>query len=101
MPHRSIVAAIVLAWLFANGWLFYREVWPHWRSGDPPPYAIDLTEELGKSSVDWDIWSGSDRKEDKIGNATSEVERRPDHTYWLRTALKFKNLRLLDLQIKK
>src|SRR5438067_2473565 len=97
MPHRSIVAAIVLAWLFANGWLFYRQVWPHWRSGDPPPYSIDLAEELSKATVNWDIW----RNEDKIGSARSEVVRQPDHTYHLSTTLTFKQLRLLDLEVRK
>src|SRR5947209_12741032 len=77
MPPRSVVAAILMFWLAADGWLFYREVWPYWRAGDPPPYTIDLTEELGNASVSWEIL----KKGEKIGYATSYVHRRHDRTY--------------------
>jgi hypothetical protein len=95
MPHRSIVAVVVVAWLAANSLLFYREVWPHWRAGGPPPYAIDLTEELGKTHVNWTIQMGGK----DAGRADSHVERQRDRTYRLRTNLRFTNFRILDLEL--
>src|SRR5260370_38876736 len=76
MPPRSIVAAVLLFWLGANGWMFYREVWPHWRSGEPPPYTIDLTEALGHASIRWDIL----KKDMRIRYAPSRGGRPPDRT---------------------
>ena len=97
MPHRSIVVAVVVAWLAANSLLFYREVWPHWRPGGPPPYAIDLTEELGRSTVDWNIYQSGKR----TGHAVSQVERQRDRTYHLRTHLHFDNFRIFDLELRR
>src|SRR6516225_8497606 len=95
MPHRSIVAVVIIAWLAANCLLFYREVWPHWRVGGPPPYAIDLTEELGKTHVNWRIFMAGK----PAGNANSHVERQRDRTYRLHTNLRFNNLRLGNLEL--
>src|SRR5258708_5375628 len=95
MPSRSIVAAVLLFWLGANGWMFYREVWPHWRSGEPPPYTIDLTEELGHASVRWDIL----KKEKKIGYAASRVERHQDRTYKLNIQFHFEKFRVVILEV--
>src|SRR6266853_756611 len=97
MPPRSIVAAVLLFWLGANGWMFYREVWPHWRSGEPPPYTIDLTEELGHASVRWDIL----KKDRRIGYATSRVERQRDRTYKLHIQFHFDKFRVMILEVHK
>lgn len=97
MPPRSVVAALVVFWLAADGWLFYREVWPYWRAGDPPPYTIDLTEELGDPSVDWEIY----KKDKKIGRAASSVQRQRDRTYNLHMEFRFDELRILILHIRK
>lgn len=96
MPPRSIVTAILGFWLAANGWLVYREVWPYWRPGEPPPYTIDLTEELGSSSVDWQILK-NDRP---IGNAIAHIERQRGRIYRLRTEYHFDKLRLSKLAIR-
>jgi hypothetical protein len=46
MPARWLSLGIVAFWLGTNGWLLWREVWPQLRSGQPPPYTIDLVEEV-------------------------------------------------------
>src|SRR6266404_2547014 len=97
MPHRSIVAVVVIAWLAANSLLFYREVWPHWRAGGPPPYAIDLTEELGRTTVHWTILQNGK----EAGHADSSVERQRDRTYRLRSNLVLTKFRIFDLEIRK
>jgi hypothetical protein len=97
MPPRLAVAAVLLFWLAANGWLFYREIWPYWRPGDPPPYTIDLTQELGSASVNWKVF----QKGQDIGDALSQVERQPDRTYKLRTKYVFKQFRLIVLDIRR
>ena len=98
MPHRSIVAVVIIAWLAANSLLFYREIWPHWRAGGPPPYAIDLTEELGKTHVNWTIRMGGM----PAGRADSHVERQRDRTYRLRTNLHFDGkFKIFDLEIRR
>jgi hypothetical protein len=90
MPSRSFVVAVIACWLAANFWLFHREVWPRWRSGEAPPYTIDLTEELGNPASDWEML----QKGKVIGRALSRVERRPDRTYALHTDLYFRNFPL-------
>jgi len=97
MPPRSIVIAILLFWLGANGWLFYREAWPRWRSGEPPPYTIDLTEELSRASVNWKIL----KKDKEIGYAVSRVERQPDRTYKLHIQFHFNEFRVVILTVRK
>jgi hypothetical protein len=97
MPPRPVVVAVLAFWLAADGWLFYREVWPYWGTNDPPPYTIDMTEELGKPSVDWDIY----QKDDKIGDGWSRVERQRDRTYMLRTEFRFEKLKVLILHVRK
>src|SRR6266851_3374804 len=65
MPPRSFVLVITLFWLAATGWLFYRDLWPHLRSGQPPPYTIDLADEALQQApkISWGIF----RKKNKIG----------------------------------
>jgi hypothetical protein len=99
MPPRSVVAAILVFWLAADGWLFYREVWPYWRAGDPPPYTIDLTEELGDPTVNWDILKNKDPA--PIGRAISQVKRQKDRTYRLRMEYRFDKFNLVFGHLRK
>src|SRR4051794_6728279 len=46
MPARWLTVAIVAFWLSANGWLFWRDIWPDLRPNQPPPVTIDLVEEV-------------------------------------------------------
>ncbi|HEY7424802.1 MAG TPA: hypothetical protein VH682_11280 [Gemmataceae bacterium] len=46
MPPRWLSAGIVAWWLAMMGWLFWHELWPNWRPGEPPQFHIDLVEEV-------------------------------------------------------
>ena len=46
MPPRWLTLTIIAFWLGATGWLVWRDLWPRWRPGEPPPYHIDLVEEV-------------------------------------------------------
>src|SRR5712692_8899111 len=46
MPPRLLTIAIVAAWLGMSSWLFYQDVWPRLRSGEPPPFKIDFSDEV-------------------------------------------------------
>jgi hypothetical protein len=54
--------AITLFWLATNGWLFYRDLWPRLRPGQPPPYTIDLADEaLGKGpKISWNVFRSNE-----------------------------------------
>ncbi|MFO0808090.1 MAG: hypothetical protein U0746_05665 [Gemmataceae bacterium] len=45
MPSRLTMLAILAFWLAATGWFAARDIAPHWRAGDPPPYTIELADE--------------------------------------------------------
>jgi hypothetical protein len=46
MPPRWACVLIVLCWLAVNGWLFYHELLPRLLPDQPPPYSVDLLEEV-------------------------------------------------------
>jgi hypothetical protein len=71
MPPRPIVLAIVLFWTAMSSWLFYRDIWPSLRPGDPPPYVIDLADEARRQvlRLHWFIYRG----DKKIGQAQTWV----------------------------
>ncbi|MHB1422532.1 MAG: hypothetical protein ACYC3I_04920 [Gemmataceae bacterium] len=48
MPSRWLRWLIVLFWLATTGWLFWNDVRPKWRTGEPPPFSIDDVEEVRK-----------------------------------------------------
>jgi hypothetical protein len=60
MPHRSLVLAIIVFWMATTSWLFYRDLWPRLRSGQPPPYTIDLADEAQQSGppIPWYVFRG-------------------------------------------
>src|SRR5262245_12331354 len=45
MPSRLFMLVIVTFWLATTAWFVAREVAPKWRSGDAPPYFIELADE--------------------------------------------------------
>jgi hypothetical protein len=47
MPSRHLTLAIVAFWLATVGWFVARDVWPHWRPNEPPPFTIELADEAG------------------------------------------------------
>lgn len=46
MPPRWLCWLIALFWVTTMGWLFWRDLWPSWRPGEPPPFQIDDVEEV-------------------------------------------------------
>jgi hypothetical protein len=81
MPSRLITIIIVLFWLATTGWLVYREVGPRFRQGEAPPFTIDLTDEVGAASVNWNVL----QKGERIGGGFTQV-RRKDHRIFEFTA---------------
>lgn len=71
MPSRWTCLAILVFWLTVNGFLFWKEVWPWLLPGQPPPFAIDLVDEVerGNSEIVW-VASFNDREDYK---ATTRV----------------------------
>ncbi len=51
MPSRPVTIAIVLFWLFTAGWFIVRDVGPFGRTGDPPPFTIELSDEAQPTPV--------------------------------------------------
>jgi hypothetical protein len=60
MPARPLVLAITLFWVATTGWLFYRDLWPRLRPGEPPPYTIDLADEALQKGpkISWNVFRG-------------------------------------------
>jgi hypothetical protein len=82
MPPRSLVLAIVFFWVATTGWLFYRDLWPRLRSGQPPPYTIDLADEAQRSGppIPWNVFRGHTR----VGEILTGLEyRESDDTFEL------------------
>src|SRR5260370_39426255 len=60
MPARHYVLAILLFWTATTCWLFYRDLWPRLRSGEAPPFTIDLAYEAQHQASDsrWQVHRG-------------------------------------------
>jgi hypothetical protein len=81
MPSRALIFAIVLGWLGTVGWLFWRDLWPYWQPGQPPPYDIDIVDEVQNEHQPtfWDVrCNGPDGPSPKDQyQAQTHVEYRP------------------------
>lgn len=57
MPPRYVILAIVLVWVATSIWLFQRELWPELKSGEPPAFVIDKTDEVKRArpSTPWTV----------------------------------------------
>ena len=90
MPPRWLSAAIIAFWLGTTGWLAWRDLWPRWRSDGPPPYTIDLVEEVHRQHTH--LWAVlEDDRETML--AKSWAERRPtDDTFALHLKFEPRNL---------
>jgi hypothetical protein len=51
MPSRLVTLAIVVGWFLSAGWFVVRDVLPYWRTGHPPPYTIELSDEALRQVV--------------------------------------------------
>src|SRR5205823_709749 len=98
MPSRLGIAAIVVFWLVSTSWLVVREIVPRLRTGQPPGFFTDLTDEMGGTTIGWSIY----HKGVRIGAGDSKVERRrSDRTYVLSSRLLFENFDVLFVKITK
>jgi hypothetical protein len=96
MPPRSVVLAIIACWLATTGWLVYRDLLPAFESGAPPPFTIDLADEVSAQPNLWKVLQNGE----EIGTARTEVHRRPDRTFALDGDLKqLRNFRVLTFEI--
>ncbi len=92
MPARPYVLAIIAFWLASSGWLFHKEVWPRLRSGEPPPYTIDLADEARQHNIVPIRWA-IHRNGVKIGIAKTTVRfHESDDTFELRGEIESINL---------
>lgn len=90
MPPRGIVIAVVLFWLGNVVWLANDQILPRWRAGQAPDFHIDLTDEVGSPSANWDLFKG-----DKlVGRGHSRVKRHADRTFELTQTFQFHDLRI-------
>jgi hypothetical protein len=83
MPSRWLSASILAFWLATTGWLVWHDLWPIWRSGEPPPYHIDLVEEVQKGDrlrTFWDIQRLSKDQKTPVNvfRGSTWIEYRPD-----------------------
>ena len=91
MPPRHITLAIIAFWLAMSGWLFYRDLWPRLRPGEPPPYVIDLVDEarFREARNHWVVLQ-NDRD---VGYANTWVDyRASDDTFRLNGEFKIRQL---------
>jgi hypothetical protein len=57
MPPRWLSLGILAFWLSTTAWLVWRDLWPRWRIGGPPPYTIDLVEEVQRREGVAHLWA--------------------------------------------
>lgn len=103
MPPRWLSVGIVAAWLATTAWLFWHDLWPDWRPGQPPRFSIDLVEEVRsttKAGIRWNVRRRREKNAEAaktdtaatwidLGAATTWTEyRQSDDTFVLRAELK-------------
>jgi hypothetical protein len=79
---------IVVGWLASMCWLFWHDLWPSWRPGEPPPFHIDLVEEVQRTNKLRNNWTvlqqkPGDQEPHEIFRAFTSVEYVPDDDTFL------------------
>lgn len=97
MPSRLGIFAIILFWLTSTTWLIVREIVPLFRTGEPPAFFTDVTDEVRGTTITWKIL----RKGQNIGWGESQVEPRSDRTFLLSSILRFKDFPILVADVTK
>lgn len=94
MPPQWLRYLIVLFWLATTGWLFWHDLWPNWRPGEPPLFHVDFVEEVRhKDSVpqrnNWIVQRQKDgeSKPYPVFDATTWVENDDEDVYSLNANL--------------
>jgi hypothetical protein len=97
MPSRPVTLLIVLFWVAATGWLVYQEIVPRFTAGEPPPYTIDLTDEVGANTVQWIVL----QKGAKVGVGSTHIKRQADGTFLFNAEFKIERFKLLAFELPK
>ena len=90
MPSRIIIAGIFVFWLASVGLLFYREVLPRWRTESAPAYAIEITDEVGSPTAEWQMFD----KDKLIGRGNSKIRRTADRNFEMSQTFTFTDLEI-------
>jgi hypothetical protein len=77
MPSRWLSLVIVAFWLATTGWLFWKDIWPDWQPGQPPPFDYDLVEEVQKPEKMKAYWFVT-RNDQTVFRATTWVQYHSD-----------------------
>jgi hypothetical protein len=87
MPSRWSCLVIVAFWLSVSGWLLWRDVWPNWEPGQPPPFTIDMEEEASQHiEITWDVSRNNDPA--FIARTWVDYHEKPDDSFSLQLRLK-------------
>jgi hypothetical protein len=94
MLPRWLTGAIIVFWLGMTGWLAYQQYSLRQRAGEPPPFTIDLTDEVGANEISWNVMIDGKKQ----GQAYSSVKfRRKDHTFAFKSWLRANDIQLAKL----
>jgi hypothetical protein len=88
MPPRYLVTLIIAFWLAVAGWTVWRNAPPHLQANEPPPFAIDVTDESTHTIVFWTVSQNSQ----EIGIAETEVREDQGGLFRLEARYKIKML---------
>jgi hypothetical protein len=85
MPGRIFIAGIIVFWLATTGWLFYRDLLPRLAPGEPPPFTIDLADEVSEQKIFWTLYQNGSKK----GHVQTWVKyNRAENSYEINAVLK-------------
>ena len=91
MPPRWLTWAIIAFWLGMTGWLAYQQYSLRLRAGEPPPFTIDLTDEVGANEISWNMLLDGKKQ----GQAYSSIKpRRSDSTFDLKSWFRVNDVQL-------
>ena len=97
MPPRWLTWAIIAFWVGMTGWLTFQQYSLRQRAGEPPPFTIDLTDEVGANQISWTVLIDSAKK----GQAYSSVRfRRRDRTFAFQSMFRVNDVELAKLLAK-
>lgn len=74
MPPRGVVFVILVFWAVMTGVLFHQEILPRIGPVKPPPFSIELTDEIGSPQVRWNVY----HKDQQIGWCITSIRRMDD-----------------------
>lgn len=86
MPPRSVIAGILVFWLGMTSWYVVRErIVPWLRDDSPAAFRIELTDEVGVSTVNWKVLF----QQKPVGQGRTETKMLHDRTFELSSYFRF------------